>query len=247
MAKILNKVNKETEIKLLTQSENLGTKKYNHIKTENVISFFEKNGWQKIATSSKFGKNGGNKQFHVVIMENLKFNNLMGNPRIIIGNSYDCSKSLELRLGFFRTICANGLVAGETLYKFNKKHVGNFILEKLLINEYSKIVAKLNELNSQIQKMSNKILTPKQKFKKAYGIIRQSGYKLNNKVIDFSHVLKAERKADKGNDAFKVMNVIQEKIMRIGIKTIEGSKLQKIRSNKKRYEVNQIIWEKFAA
>lgn len=217
---------------LLGQAENTLTSKYKHHKTQNTVDFFINKGWKVVEvlfTKTNILEKKG-KQKHLVRMRNDAFKQGNDNVDIIITNSYDGTTCLVLNLGFFRFVCSNGLIVGESLFEEKIKHIGKLFDEKLE-NAYEKLVASIIPLKDEIDKIKAKELTPKQKYKFAYSCIRK-GKNTEGKVIDFRKVLEPLREGDKGNDAWRVFNVIQEKLTDTGIDLVtpafkRGKKPQK--------------------
>lgn len=245
-AKILNLVSGETERGLLCQEKNKGSSKYSHIKTEDVVAFFERKGFTKVGVSAK-KRDNNLQQFHVAVMEDRSRTFHNGYARIIIGNDYSCKVMFKLSAGFFNTICANGMVSGESIYEFKRKHKGIISLDELLENEYSKIAAAFEQMERRITKLKETVLTAKQKFRIGYAAIRRGGIRTDSRVIDFRDYFKALRPEEEVDNGWTFMNIIQEKLMRTGIKTIEGNNIQFLKDNRKRLEVNQYLWDKIAA
>ena len=253
----LNTVTGEQEIALLTQQSNTGSKRYSHIKTEDVVSFFQAKGWTKVFTSAK-KRNGKDKQKHIVVMrdESVMFHS--GHPQVAIGNSYDLSYAFNLTAGFFRTICANGCFAGESIYEFKTKHQNVIDLPVLLENEYEKIVAAFSKMKTQIDVLKSKQLTYDDKVRLGTQALEQTGFNFKpdengtaTKVIDWAEVFKSERPEEQDSSAWTALNLLQERVMSKGVIVLNRSKRNKsfpaLRNNGRRLDGNKIIWETFAA
>lgn len=222
----------EQQKEILTQTQNDGSSKYKHHKTQDTIDFFVNRGWfvSNISHTKTHKIEKAGKQKHVVRMRNNAFKLNSDNIDILITNSYDGSTCLVLNLGIFRLVCANGLVVGETLFEEKIKHVGMLFDEKLE-NAYEKLVAAIVPLRDEIETIKKKTLSPKEKYKFASRCIRK-GKDTTGKVINFRKVLEPLRDADQGNEAWKVFNLIQEKLTVTGIDLVvptfkQGKKPQK--------------------
>lgn len=49
--------------------------------------------------------------------------------RIVVQNSYDGSKKLQIILGAFRLVCSNGMTIGRKFLSFDRRHIGNVELQ----------------------------------------------------------------------------------------------------------------------
>lgn len=117
---------------------------------DNIVHYFEYSpNWETFFFSLKFPK-----QFtidpgdgHLLELQ------------LICFNSVDKSKNLMIEMGWFRQVCANGLVIGDKMFSMRKKHIGNFNIlhvkdviqhgldriepEKIMFNKWYQ--AKINE------------------------------------------------------------------------------------------------------
>ena len=178
-------------------------------------------------------------------------------PRIIMTNSHDGLQAFKFSVGIFRLVCSNGLVvADEKFSDFKIKHKG------YTFNELREVVAKaVADLPAKVEvlnKMRNKILTKEEKSKLALdamlvraGIVPNS-VKANKFEYDeetITDILEPKRDADKGDDLWKVFNVIQEKITQGEFHAaLKGAntkvrKVRKIKSFEKDLEVNKKLFK----
>lgn len=88
-------------------------------------------------------------------MDNIfEFNNTKIQPRITITNSYDRTKQLSIKLGFFVQVCSNGMMMGTTKSLNKYKHLTtidqlshlNTIFDEVLIDIDTEILPKLQKL-----------------------------------------------------------------------------------------------------
>ena len=79
--------------------------------------------------------------------------------QLIITNSHDGLSSFRMQLGFFRFVCSNGLVVGETFEKICLRHTGMIIEE--IDSAVERIVAQVEKLDNTISKMKTKAVTIK--------------------------------------------------------------------------------------
>lgn len=135
--------------------------------------------------------------------------------QLIVTNSFDGSASFSMQLGFFRFVCANGMIVGEHMESFKHKHNGN-ILEEIDAS-IDAIVAQAKGLSDSIEKMKSKNLTTAEiiDFEKKAMKIRSE----NLQNVSF----KVRRSLDVGNDLYTVYNRIQEDLVRGGIESVGGN------------------------
>jgi hypothetical protein len=176
-------------------------------------------------------------------------------PRIIMTNSHDGFNAFQFKVGIYRLVCSNGLVvADEELSDFKIRHKGYTFNE--LRNVVSEAVKTLPAKVQVLNKMKSKILTQEEKNKLALdAMIIRAGIKLNTpEATKFNYdeetiedILEPTRDADKGDDLWKVFNIVQEKVTQGGFSAaLKGAKVRKVRKIKsfeKDLKINQDLFK----
>jgi Domain of unknown function (DUF932) len=131
--------------------------------------------------------------------------------------------SLQAFVGTYRVICSNGLVTGTKFFEAQRiRHQGDALaqLETLIPT----LVSKHDQLVDTIQEMSARNVTPVQvaEFVREVAHMRlgveSSLAESSIKAIQYSDLMRVWRSADAGQDAFSVLNVVQENVMRFGLR-----------------------------
>lgn len=239
------------------------TNKYLFVNTEQIIDDLGKLGWKPVTAAMR--KSRGKKTIfskHMVTFQNpeIKIKGTDGDdsfPRIIMTNSHDGLQAFKFSVGIFRLVCSNGLVvADEKFSEFKIRHKGYTFNE--LRDVVSQAVKDLPNKVEVLNKMKSKILTKDEKEKLALdamliraGITPDSDkakkFEYDNETIE--DILDPKRKEDKGDDLWKVFNVIQEKITQgefhAALKGAETKvrKVRKIKSFEKDLEVNKKLFK----
>lgn len=150
-------------------------------------------------------------------------------PQVTFINSHDGKSSFKFYAGLFRLVCNNGLVVPVTIqgkkfaegFKINHK---DYNIDTLRDTMY-KIVANIVESLEPISKMQTKVLTEEQASlfaSKALAIRndidRDKIDEFINTVPEFTleSILRTNRREDEGLDLWKVLNVVQEKMIQGG-------------------------------
>lgn len=126
--------------------------------------------------------------------------------QLIITNSFDGSSSFSIQLGFFRFVCSNGMIVGESLRKYKHRHTG-MILEEL-DESIERIVAQTKQLSAFIDKLKKTELTDSQIISFEEEAKRLRG----DEIADIKWSVR--RPEDAGRNLFVVFNRIQEDIIR---------------------------------
>jgi hypothetical protein len=163
--------------------------------------------------------------------------------------------SLQGVLGLFRGTCANQLNVGTHFENVKVKHLGNpqSELDALI----PKLVAQRDQLVETVKLMQARDVTPSELVALAQKVasIRLDG--VDNIVkIETSDLLKVRRQDDAKNDLFSCLNVIQENVLRYGLRyqinsvdqngttQIRNQTARKIREESVRaIDVNASIWD----
>ena len=214
--------------------------RYKTVKTNMVASRFKDLGFVvdeikhvKKRNSSTFGK-------HLVRLSHPTLLSSTHNDvklQLIVTNSFDGSSVFTMQLGFFRFVCSNGMVAGETLHAFKRKHVGNIIEE--IDSGIEKIVAQTKDLEKILGRMKSTILTDSQ-----IKEFERKASELRLKTGNLTYTVR--RQEDKGVDLFTVYNRIQEDIIRGGAKSVTADKIRRLRpisSVTKLKELNEKLFD----
>lgn len=235
--------------------------KYLFVNTETIVDDLDKLGWKPVQAAQRKSR-GKSTIFskHMVAFQNpdIKIKGQDGDdafPRIIMTNSHDGMQAFKFSVGIFRLVCSNGLVvADEQFSDFKIKHKG-YTFEELrgVVNE---AVADLPNKVEVLNQMKQRVLTQEEKNKLALdAMLIRAGIKIDSKEAKkfeydeetIEDILEPKRKADEGDDLWKVFNVIQEKITQgefsAALKGAKVRKVRKIKSFEKELKVNKELFQ----
>ena len=217
------------------------SKKYLFVNTETIIDDLEKLGWLPVQAAQRKSRKEGGTIFskHMVAFQNpeIKITSADGDdayPRILLTNSHDGMQAFKFSVGIFRLVCSNGLVvADEQFSDFKIKHKGYTFGE--LRNVVRQAVEDLPNRVQVMNDMKNRILTEDEKRKMALDamLIRAGVKELKYDEETITDILDPKREADKGDDLWRVFNVIQEKVTQGDFHAaLTGAKVRKVRKIK---------------
>ena len=229
--------------------------RYLFVNTETIIDDLEKLGWLPVQAAQRKSRKVGSTIFskHMVAFQNpdIKITSEDGDhayPRILLSNSHDGMQAFKFSVGIFRLVCSNGLVvADEQFSDFKIKHKGYTFGE--LRKVVRQAVADLPNRVQVMNDMKNRILTEDEKRKMALDamLIRAGVKELKYDEETLTDILEPKRNADKGNDLWRVFNVIQEKITQgdfhAALKGAKVRKVRKIKSFEKDLKVNKELFK----
>ena len=235
--------------------------RYLFVNTETIVDDLDKLGWKPVqAAQRKSRGNGTIFSKHMVAFQNpdIKIKGEGGDdsfPRIIMTNSHDGMQAFKFSVGIFRLVCSNGLVvADEQFSEFKIKHKGYTFgeLREVVNQAVEDLPNKVQVLND----MKNRTLTQNEKNKLALDamLIRANITPGSEKANEFNYddetiedILDPKRDEDKGDDLWRVFNVIQEKITQgdfhAALTGAKVRKVRKIKSFEKDLKVNKELFK----
>ena len=235
--------------------------KYLFVNTETIVDDLDKLGWKPVQAAQRKGR-GKSTIFskHMVAFQNpdIKISGKDGDdsfPRIIMTNSHDGMQAFKFSVGIFRLVCSNGLVvADEQFSDFKIKHKGYTFAE--LREVVNQAVADLPNKVEVLNQMKQRVLTQEEKNKLALDamLIRAGIEPGSEKAKKFNYddetiidILDPKRDEDKGDDLWRVFNVVQEKITQgdfhAALTGAKVRKVRKIKSFEKDLKVNKELFK----
>src|SRR5210317_1245172 len=229
--------------------------KYLFVNTETIIDDLEKLGWLPVQAAQRKARKKEGTIFskHMVAFQNpnIMITSQDGDdayPRILLTNSPDWMQAFKFSVGIFRLVCSNGLVvADEQFSDFKIKHKGYSFEE--LRDVVRQAVEDLPNKVEVMNQMKNRILTVEEKRKLALDamLIRAGVKELQYDDETITDILDPKRDADKGDDLWRVFNVIQEKITQgdfhAALTGAKVRKVRKIKSFEKDMKVNKELFK----
>jgi len=214
------------------------SKHYTHIPTIKVIDDMKTLGWGVNEVKQVKSRVGIGFQKHLVIFRNedIVITGEDGDdvfPQILLTNSHDGKNAFTFTPGLFRLICSNGLViATEKFGDVKIRHMGYSFEE--LQKEIHEMVENLPLTVESMNRMKQAELNQDQivKFAKEALEIRFKKDDLKRISINYMDLVDPVRKEDKGNDLWRVFNIVQEKLIEGDFQYIAGTKVRKARKIK---------------
>jgi hypothetical protein len=224
------------------------TDKYEFVPSYQVIKDLDKLGWYPVSVNQSTNSKNSAHAKHMIKFQSddPKFSLKNGlQPQALFSNSHDRSYRAVLGLGFFRLVCSNGLIIAEKGEKAEiivQKHMGFTFPE--LQKRIEEMAIEFDVHYAEIQKYSsiNLDVIEKRKFAKAAIEIRYG--KEKDQIVE--SILEPQRKEDQADDLFTVFNVIQENLIKGGVKyKTEDDKnrsIMPLTEMAKQTSFNQALW-----
>lgn len=198
---------------------------YGFVSSKDILEVFQSKGWtiDKTQVASARSKERLGFQKHIVWLKNENFGAIEGLskdnesiPRLCLVNSHDSSSSLMVFFGLLRVACLNQIATGNVFRHFRAVHSKNVLNRLGQGIEY--VTEGLPEVIENIQKLQSIQLTQSQRLEYAKAMVNLRLQNVKNVIhVDFTQVENAVREQDTANDAYTVLNRVQEYVIRGGI------------------------------
>jgi hypothetical protein len=230
--------------------------RYSFIPTIEIVERLRSKGWlpvmareAKARTEGRFGYTK-----HMIRLRQTDAPLLVGDaiPEIVLLNSHDGGSAYQMLLGLFRLVCSNGLMVDSGSFEqINIRHSGDVINEVVYAAKH--ITKEAPKLVPAIKRMQAKQLTDRQKkaFSAAalelkYDRDEETGQLLT--PISPDQILIPRRYADRSDDLWTSYNVIQENLIRGGIRgqsrndTGRRVRTREVKSVSENIRLNRALW-----
>ena len=136
-------------------------------------------------------------------------------PQVIIHNSYDGTKALNIRVGIFRFVCANGIVTGHNLVPNLQILHSNTHWSDMIDDFIDNYEEKYNAQVESITQMKERKMSLDEAYHLAEKALQFRHYdkRIINDAVDPLELLIAKRKEDRGDSAWLRFNVLQESMI----------------------------------
>ena len=213
-------MNNETMHKNNTTVADGLSKKYAPVNTELLLTPFFDKGW----TIKKHIKPSGGIGKELLTLTHNDYMYSNGDHLTVeCLNSNNGNNALILMGGYGRIACSNGLIIGD-VEGGRFIHRGTSIYTRLE-NQYENIVAHLNRMKQDIVRLQGTTLSNDQVNNAVYNVLKmvfERDTKKYSSMVDVStydinRLLRVRRETDRSRDAFTVLNVVQENVIRRGL------------------------------
>lgn len=170
--------------------------------------------------------------------------------RLILINSHDRSSAMHLYLGFFRSLCENGIVVGDSFSEPIKVyHVGGPRLAVAINEALVTALERVPLVMQQYQRMLETELGPHERlalFSHIHSALQE------NEGKNYTKIYEIQRAEDFANDAWTVFNVIQETVTKglgtvSSVSKLNGSrrfvKARAIKSIERNIKINRLLFD----
>ena len=234
--------------------------KYTFLSTKNVIEYLDKKDIVPFAAEQTHSKDRDTSKHMIRFRSrgalNAKECKDLGMliPEIILTTSHDAKSAFRFNLGFFRFVCSNGLIVSDSSVNTisikhmnaNESEVIDAVFE--VLDSSDNMIDQAYEMNKF--KMTNDLNT--QFAEEAFKLKFKNSDECESPKFDPRLLLQARRRQDCEPTLFNTMNIVQENLIRGGVRYRELNKdktmvrrhiTKAIRSIDENLRINKKIWE----
>ena len=189
--------------------------RYGFVPTTDLIEKMGQHGWQVVSASEARCRDRSRVGFNKHL---LRFRNPSlpavtdAVPELLLLNSHDGSSTYQMRAGFYRFVCMNGLVVGEDIFPTFRVRHGKDALKDVIEGTYE-IMDRVPEIVGQIGDMRAISLTDGERLAFARAALP---LRFGHSPITEEQALQTHRNADNGHDLWSTFNVVQENLIKGG-------------------------------
>ena len=223
--------------------------RYGFIPTIEVVRGLRTSGFQPVSAMQSRSRIDGRENFvkhvmrfrHESNLENLKTEGMLS--EIVLINSHDGTTSYQLKAGIYRLVCSNGLIVGNDMFSRKVKHHGNVVEQVVkaandLIEIVPISVEKANEWKDIELNREQQIIYARSAME-----LKWNGEEF---PVTPNQILDPRRSVDYKNDLWTTFNVVQENMIRGGIRyrTENGSRMRTraVNSVNENVRLNTALW-----
>jgi hypothetical protein len=167
-------------------------------------------------------------------------------PELILLNSHDGTSAYQLRLGMYGVHCRNGLIVSQGMFPvFRVTHRGDILDE--LIRAALEMAERFPALAAAVQLMRRRLPDQEQRDNFARYALTLRYPKGAPVGIEYRRLLLPRRTEDEGQDAWSTFNVVQENLLRGGLRYVteqgRNRSVRGISSIRTNVRLNTSLWE----
>ncbi|EKC2495443.1 DUF945 domain-containing protein [Salmonella enterica] len=199
--------------------------RYSYIPTITLLDNLRREGFEPFFACQSRVRDPGKREHTKHLLRLRRAGQITGQqvPEIIILNSHDGSSSYQLLPGYFRQVCTNSLVCGQSLGEIRVPHRGD-IVGKVIEGAYE-VLGVFDRVEEKREAMQSLQLPPpaQQALAKAALTYR---FGEEHQPVTTTQILTPRRYEDRKDDLWSVFNRIQESLLKGGLpgRTAKGKR-----------------------
>jgi hypothetical protein len=192
--------------------------RYAYVPSIQPVQMLLDNGWGVYEASQQRARDVGRDPYTKHMLRLRKLDHFVqkgfdGVPEVVLINAHDGTAAYKLFCGYFRFICCNGMIVGNTLGSFTVRHtIGPATSAEVLKAGESIVVEKFPKLLDSVERFKTLTVNTAHQARLAHTAVK---LRYGDTVAPFpeSDLLACRRDEDRGPTLWNMLNRIQENIM----------------------------------
>ena len=216
--------------------------RYGFMPTIKVVNALRNEGWMPVDATQKNVRDASKRDLTTHLLRFRRIDNdiQVGDSvvEILLKNAHDRSSAFVLHAGIFRMACANGIViADSTFNKLSVRHGKNVVNDIIegsceVINEVPAICETVESMQATELTGEERAIFANTAYNFAHGERDEDILTSQENIIN--QVLRPKRREDTGHDLWSTFNVIQENIIKGGVRSAKIGANGRVRRSTKR-------------
>ena len=221
------------------------SKRYAYIPTITVLESLQREGFQPFFACQTRVRDPGRRGYTKHMLRLRRAGEINGEhvPEIILLNSHDGTSSYQMLPGYFRFVCQNGCVCGQSLGEVRVPHRGN-VVQKVIEGAYE-VVGVFDRIEEKRDAMQSLVLPPPARQALAQAALTYR-YGDEHQPVTTADILTPRRREDYGKDLWSAYQTIQENMLKGGIsgRSARGKRIhtRAIHSIDTDIKLNRALW-----
>lgn len=222
--------------------------RYKFVPTSDVIDILRGHGFHPVKAMQSRSRIEGKGEFtrHMLRFRHVNFLSAAGQetPELVLSNAHDGTSAYRLMAGIFRLICGNGLtVQSADFGSISVNHSGGADFHERILDATYQVVEEMPRTLAQIEHWKQIPLTPPQREAFASAALELKG----SGQITPDQLLTPRRAEDRKPDVWTVANVVQENLLKGGLKGIASTGRRRmttrpVKSVSEDLRLNRALW-----
>lgn len=221
------------------------SKRYAYIPTITVLESLQREGFQPFFACQTRVRDPGRRGYTKHMLRLRRAGEINGEhvPEIILLNSHDGTSSYQMLPGYFRFVCQNGCVCGQSLGEVRVPHRGN-VVDRVIEGAYE-VVGVFDRIEEKRDAMQSLVLPPPARQALAQAALTYR-YGDEHQPVTTADILTPRRREDYGKDLWSAYQTIQENMLKGGIsgRSARGKRIhtRAIHSIDTDIKLNRALW-----
>ena len=225
------------------------SQKYTFIPTERVLSGLMNAGFVPVDGRQAQSRKGSPVHARHILRLRRRFETVQlkdSIPEIVFLNSHDGTSAYQLRVGIYRVVCTNGLIVSQGAFPMVRvNHRGDVV--DAVITGALEMAERFESLAGQVERMEKRSMFKDEQIAFAARALEIRFADTLEAGMAPSALLASRRVEDVGDDLWRVMNRVQENLLRGGLSRRSASgrltRTRGIRSIREDVRINSRLWD----